>query len=177
MSREYWLVWSSASEAFVSKGSGSEGDFAQQIFEGDQRGVVVSRETWNKNGGWLADEFRGQLLDQLSAKFAAEVEAGCATPKGRVHCDDQAQSRFLAALRLVEELAARSQPIPPIKWTMWDRSQVDHDIDELKDLGLAMGSGFQLKMARRQELEAEIRAPEITVGNLMAIDLDSGWPT
>jgi hypothetical protein len=176
MSREYWLVWSSTSGAFVSKGSGSAGDFAEQLFEADQRGIVVSRETWTKNGGWGADEFRGQLLDQLSAKFAAEVEAGCATPKGRVHCDDQAQSRFLAALRLVEELAARSQPILPIKWTMWDRSQIDHDIDELKDMGLAMGSGFQLKMAARQALEAAIRDPEITVEDLMAIDLGAGWP-
>lgn len=122
-------------------------------------------------------ELRAQKLAAISSIFGREIAKGCASPKGRVDCDDTAQGRIGNVIQLRERAAAAGMTLPStVTWTMLDKSQVDHDDADLVALGLAIGFGFAAKFAYKQSLEAAAEAA-MTGAALDDVSIDSGWPS
>lgn len=121
-------------------------------------------------------ELRADKLAAISAQFEREVVKGCASPKGRVDCDDKAQGRVSNVISLRERAAAAGIDLDAtVMWTMFDQSQEPHSDAELIGLGIAIGFGFAAKFARKQALEAEALAA-MDIDALAQVDPASGWP-
>lgn len=115
-------------------------------------------------------------LAEVSAQFEREVLRGCASPKGWVDCDDKSHGRIGNLVDMRERAMARGAQVDPEEeWTMFDKSQILHNHEELIDLGLAIGLGFKAKFKRKQQLEAQIAAA-VSVEDLNSIDVAAGWP-
>lgn len=122
------------------------------------------------------DGVKRKKLDAISAAFEAQVRLGCASPLGRVDCDDQAQVRIANIIALRERAVAANIPIDPlVRWTMLDGSQVDHDDAALQALGFAIGFGFAAKFAVKQAHEQAV-ADSIDNEAVEEIDPSLGWP-
>lgn len=177
MNKEYWYVWDQTTQSFFSRAAGMVGDHAMQQPGADRVIVLVSEASFNKPE-LEASDLIGPLLEKVSARFAIEVDKGCPSAKGRVHCDDAAQIRILGAIRTIEELRKRGVPIEPTKWTMWDGSKIEHSDLELVDLGLAISLGFGAKFSVKQDKEEGLKAPTATIADIMAVAINIGasWP-
>lgn len=121
----------------------------------------------------LAEQQAARMIE-LSDRFAAEIAGGCDSPKGRVDCDDQAASRIANTLMFYQMAAL--DPASTTRWTMFDKSKVDHDFTELTALGVAIGTGFAQRFGVKQTIEDAISAAT-TPAELDAIDITAGWPS
>lgn len=105
----------------------------------------------------------------------AAMLGGCDTPLGRVQTDTKSQGLINGASSMA--LMAKMSGAPfSIVWTMADNTNVEHDVDQMLALGVAVGQFMNACHQHLIALRAAIGAAEDTE-TLDAIDLEGGWPS
>lgn len=125
---------------------------------------------------WVAElpVLRRRRWEQAKFVRDARMQAGCATPLGRVDTDDDSQRKINGAVSGAMIAALSGQPFT-IDWTMSDNAIVTHDGPAM----MAMGIAVLTYLAQCQAAGTAARAAIDAAGDaaaIAAVDIEAEYP-
>lgn len=101
--------------------------------------------------------------------------SGCETVVGRVDSDPDSQRKLGGAVQMAMIAQAAGAPFS-IEWTLQDNTTALPDAAAMIQMGLAVGQHVSACHAHCLALKAAIDAA-VDQDSLLAIDIDTGWPS
>lgn len=117
-------------------------------------------------------------VERRSAVMARRDRAewsGCETAVGRVDSDPDSQRKLGGAVQMAMIAQAAGAPFS-IEWTLQDNTTALPDAAAMIQMGLAVGQHVSACHAHCLALKAAIDAA-VDQDSLLAIDIDTGWPS
>jgi len=98
------------------------------------------------------------------------------TTFGPVNINAQSRDNIQGILEMFKIAAELGQPISEVEFTMADDQDISFTHQQFRQMALQVGLYVNSAHRRKRDLQAEIEAAE-TLEDLLAIDINSGWPS
>lgn len=115
------------------------------------------------------------IWEEAKVVREAKVDGGAPTPSGVVDSDTLARSNIAGATLAATIARGANQPYSVV-WTLQDNTTVTLDADAMIAVGLAVMAHVDACYSRGRVLRAAIDGAA-DMAELLAIDIEAGWPT
>ena len=133
-------------------------------------------QSWYKDTGEELQNIKQSRRNEVQALFETKLGDGVGFDGYLFDCATNSQSSIVNATQLAQTAASLGQDFTAITWTTADNQLYEiKTLDQLNNLGLAIGNHVQSLYAMRNHHKATI-LDLTSSANVLSYDITTGWP-